>query len=31
MAEETEKYRNELYSCMTVVAMGQNAKTYHTT
>ena len=29
--EETNLYRNEHYSCMTGVAMGQNLKTYPTT
>ena len=31
MTEETNLYRNEHYSCMTVVAMGQDIKTYPTT
>ena len=28
MTEETDQYRNEHSSCMTVVALGQNVKTY---
>ena len=31
MTEETNLYRTEHYSCMTLVAMGQNVKTYPTT
>ena len=31
MTEETNLYRNEHYSCMTVVDLGQNVKTYHAT
>ena len=31
MTEEKHFYRNEHYSSMTVVAMGQNVKTYTTT
>ena len=31
MTEETDLCRNEHSSCMTVVAMGQNVKTYPTT
>ena len=31
MTEETDQCRNEQSSCMTVVALGQNVKTYPTT
>ena len=31
MTEETDQCRNEHSSCMTVVALGQNVKTYPTT
>ena len=31
MTEETNLYRNERYSCMTLVAIDQNVKTYPTT
>ena len=30
MTEETKLYSSEHYSCMTVVAMGQNIETYPT-
>ena len=31
MTEDTNVYRNERYSCVTLVAIDQNVKTYPTT